>query len=133
MFHRALGQATERLILSYPRADPRTGRERLPSLFLVAAASALEGRPVGAADLDALVGEDDLDDLPLEDALDASERDRIRVRRGGDEAAEAIAGGSLFFRGARQALRARSKIGAARARASSSDLVVVTGGSSARA
>ena len=107
MFHRALGQATERLILSYPRADPRTGRERLPSLFLVAAASALEGRPVGAADLDALVGEDDLDALPLEDALDASERDRIRVRRGGDEAAEAIAGGSLFFRGARQALRAR--------------------------
>jgi RecB family exonuclease len=107
MFHRALGQATERLILSYPRADPRTGRERLPSLFLVAAASALEGQPVGAADLDALVGEDDLDDLPLEDALDASERDRIRVRRGGDEAAEAIAAGSLFFRGARQALRAR--------------------------
>ena len=107
MFHRALGQATERLILSYPRADPRTGRERLPSLFLVAAASALEGRPVGAADLDALVGEDDLDALPLEDALDASERDRIRVRRGGDEAAEAIAGGSLFFRGARQALKAR--------------------------
>ena len=107
MFHRALGQATERLILSYPRADARTGRERLPSLFLVAAASALEGRPVGAADLDALVGEDDLDALPLEDALDASERDRIRVRRGGDEAAEAIAGGSLFFRGSRQALRAR--------------------------
>ena len=107
MFHRALGQATERLILSYPRADPRTGRERLPSLFFVAAASALEGRPVGAADLDALVGEDDLDALPLEDALDASERDRIRVRRGGDEAAEAIAAGSLFFRGARQALRAR--------------------------
>lgn len=107
MFHRALGQATERLILSYPRADPRTGRERLPSLFLVAAASALEGRPLGAPELDALVGEDDLDALPLEDALDASERDRIRVRRGGDEAAEVIAGGSLFFRGARQALRAR--------------------------
>ncbi|HEY2941959.1 MAG TPA: PD-(D/E)XK nuclease family protein [Vicinamibacteria bacterium] len=107
MFHRALGQATERLILSYPRADPRNGRERLPSLFLVAAASALEGRPVGTIDLDALVGEDDLDALPLEDALDASERDRIRVRRGGDEAAEAIAGGSPSFRGARRALKAR--------------------------
>jgi len=107
MFHRALGQATERLILSYPRADPRTGRERLPSLFFVAAVSALEGRPVGAADLDALVGEDDLDALPLEAALDASERDRIRVRRGGETAADTIAAGSLFFRGARQALRAR--------------------------
>ena len=107
MFHRALGQATERLILSYPRADPRTGRERLPSLFFIAATSALEGRPVGAADLDALVGEDDFDALPLEDALDPSERDRIRVRRGGDAAAEAIAAGSSFFRGARQALRAR--------------------------
>ena len=107
MFHRALGQATEWLILSYPRADPRTGRERLPSLFFVAAASALEGRPVGAADLDALVGEDDLDALPLEEALDASERDRIRVRRGGDAAADAIAAGSPFFRGSRQALKAR--------------------------
>jgi len=107
MFHRALRQATERLVLSYPRADPRTGRERLPSLFFVAAASALEGRPVGAADLDALVGEDDLDAVPLEDTLDASERDRVRVRRGGDEAAEAIAAGSTFFRGARQALKAR--------------------------
>ncbi len=107
LFHRALGQATERLILSYPRADPRNGRERLPSLFFVAAASALEGRPVGAADLDALVGEDSLDALPLEDALDGSERDRIRVRRHGEEAAEAIAAGSPFFRGARHALKAR--------------------------
>jgi RecB family exonuclease len=106
-FHRALRQATERLVLSYPRADPRTGRERLPSLFFVAAASALEGRPVGAADLDALVGEDDLDAVALEDTLDASERDRVRVRRGGDEAADAIAAGSTFFRGARQALKAR--------------------------
>ena len=39
LFQRAVAQATERLILSYPRADPRSGRERLPSLFFVAAAS----------------------------------------------------------------------------------------------
>src|SRR5206468_433095 len=50
-FHRATSQATERLVLSYPRADPRTGRERMPSLFFVAAASAREGRPVGAAEV----------------------------------------------------------------------------------
>ena len=31
--------------LSYPRADARTGRERLPSLFFAAAASTLAGRP----------------------------------------------------------------------------------------
>ena len=107
MFHRALRQATERVILSYPRADPRTGRERLPSLFFVAAASALDGRPVGAADLDTLLVEDDLDALALEDALDASERDRVRVRRGGDEAAAAVAAGSPFFRSSRQALKSR--------------------------
>ena len=66
-----VSQATERLILSYPRADARTGRERLPSLFFVAAAAALAGRPLAGAELERLVVEDDLDRLPLEDALDA--------------------------------------------------------------
>ena len=107
LFHRAVSQAQERLILSYPRADPRTGRERLPSLFLVAAASTLEGRPVSAQDLNLLVVEDDPDALPLEDALDPAERDRFRVRRGGREATLAIAAGSLFFRHSHLASEAR--------------------------
>jgi ATP-dependent helicase/nuclease subunit B len=107
LFHRALRQATSRLILSYPRADPRTGRERLPSLFFVAAASVLEGRPLGAAELERLVSEDDLDRLAIEDAMDASERDRMRVRQGGAEAVRAVAAGSTFFRGAHLAARAR--------------------------
>jgi len=107
LFHRAVRQATARLILSYPRADPRTGRERLPSLFFVAAASALEGRPLGAAELERLVAEDEVDRLPLDDALDASERDRVRVREGGPEAALAIAGASPFFKGSLLATRSR--------------------------
>ena len=107
MFHRALRQATERLILSYPRADARTGRERLPSLFFVAAASALEGRPLGAPELESMVSEDDLDTLPVKEALDRSERDRARVRRGQDEAAEAIAAGSPFFKQSRLASQGR--------------------------
>jgi len=106
-FHRAASQATERLILSYPRADPRTGRERMPSLFFVAAASAREGRPVGALDLERIVVEDDLDALPLEEAVDRSERDRRRVRAGGKEAVLAVAGGSSFFRQSHLASRAR--------------------------
>jgi RecB family exonuclease len=106
-FHRAIGQATERLILSYPRADPRTGRERMPSLFFVAAASAREGRPVGASDLERIVAEDDLDALSVEDAVDRSERDRRRVRAGGKEAVLAVAGGSPFFRQSHLASRAR--------------------------
>src|SRR5204862_1370563 len=89
-FHRAVGQATERLVLSYPRADARTGRERMPSLFFVAAAAAREGRSLGTADLAALVAEDGPDDTPLDLALDRSERDRRRVRARGDEAATAI-------------------------------------------
>ncbi len=107
LFRRAIGQAQERLILSYPRADARSGRERLPSLFLVAAASALEGRPVGAKDLDRLVEEDDPDSLSPEDALDPGERDQLRVRRGGREATLAIAAGSLFFRHSHLAAEAR--------------------------
>ena len=106
-FQRAIGQATERLVLSYPRADARTGRERMPSLFFVAAAAAREGRSLGTADLAALVSEDGPDDTPLELALDRSERDRWRVRARGEEAASAIAAGSAFFRQSRLSARAR--------------------------
>ena len=107
LFHRAIRQATDRLILSYPRADSRSGRERVPSLFFVSAASALAGRPLGAPELAALTGEDDRDALPLEDALDAGERDRLRVRRGGTEAVLAVAAGSPSFKGAHLAAHER--------------------------
>jgi len=107
LFHRAIRQATERLILSYPRADSRSGRERVPSLFFAAAASALAGRPLGAPELLALTGEDEPDALPLEDALDAGERDRLRVRRGGPEAVLAVAGGSPSFKGSHLAAHER--------------------------
>jgi RecB family exonuclease len=107
LFRRAVTQATERLVLSYPRADARSGRERMPSLFFVAAASALEGRPVAVSDLARLVVEDDPQALDLDALLDASERDRARVRKGGEEAARQIAAGSLFFRQSRLASRAR--------------------------
>jgi RecB family exonuclease len=106
-FHRAIAQASERLILSYPRADPRSGRERMPSLFFVAAASALEGQPVSGADLDRLVVEDEIARLPPEECLDGVERDRARVLAGGREAALAIAAGSRFFRQSRLASEAR--------------------------
>ena len=104
-FHRAVSQATERLILSYPRADARTGRERLPSLFFVTAAAALAGRPLSGVELARAVGEDVLAALDVDDALDAGERDRIRVRRGGEEAVRAITAGSPFFRHSRLASR----------------------------
>ncbi len=106
LFHRAVSQATERLILTYPRADARSGRERLPSLFFAAAAATLAGRPVAGAELDRMVVEDDPLRLPLEDAVDRSERDRFRVRR--DEgAATAIASGSEFFKRSLLASKAR--------------------------
>jgi len=106
-FQRAIGQAAERLILSYPRADARTGRERMPSLFFVAAAAAREGRSLGAADLARIVREDALDDTPLDLTLDRSERDRRRVRTGGREAALAISAGSAFFKQSHLSARAR--------------------------
>jgi RecB family exonuclease len=106
-FQRAIAQATERLVLSYPRADARTGRERLPSLFFVTAAAALAGRPLSGVELAAAVSEDTLATLELDDAVDRGERDRVRVRRSGEEAARAIAAGSPFFRRSRQASRAR--------------------------
>ena len=107
LFHRAVSQATERLILSYPRADPRTGRERLPSLFLAAAASTLAGRPLAGSELEGMVVEDDLARIGLEETVDAGERDRARVRAGGRPAAEQVAAGSSFFKQSRLAAQAR--------------------------
>jgi RecB family exonuclease len=106
-FHGVVTQAQEQLVLSYPRADPRSGRERLPSLFFVAAASALLGRPAATSDLDRVVAEDDLSALPLAETLDRSERDRKRVKEGGEEAAQAVAAGSPFFKQSRLAASAR--------------------------
>jgi len=79
----------------------------LPSLFLVAAASTLLGKPASADDLEKLVVEDDPGTWPLELTLDPSERDRKRVLEGGEEAAQAIAAGSAFFRQSRIVSRAR--------------------------
>jgi RecB family exonuclease len=108
LFVRAIGQCTERLVLSYPRADPRSGRERMPSLFFAAAASASEGRPLDASDLDRLVQEESGDTLSVGDALDASERDRVRLQVDTEGEAElSIAAGSVFFKRSRLASRAR--------------------------
>jgi ATP-dependent helicase/nuclease subunit B len=98
LFHRAVSQAGQRLILSYPRADARTGRERLPSLFFAAAASTLAGRPLSTRELAGWVAEDDPTAVETGDALDVSERDRGRVQRGGAEAVRALAAGSPFFK-----------------------------------
>jgi hypothetical protein len=46
----ALATAPER-VLTYPRADPRAQRKRLPARWLLETAGALAGRPVGAEDL----------------------------------------------------------------------------------
>jgi RecB family exonuclease len=106
LFQRAVSQATEKLILTYPRADARSGRERLPSLFFAAAAATLAGRAVAGAELDRMVVEDDPLALPLEDAVDEGERDRFRVRR--DEAAATqVAAGSEFFKRSLLAAKAR--------------------------
>ena len=52
------------------------------------------------------MAEDDLDRLPLDNALDAGERDRARLRRD-ETAATAIAAGSPFFRQSLLASKAR--------------------------
>jgi RecB family exonuclease len=107
LFHRACAQATERLVLSYPRADSRSGRERMPSLFLLAAATALEARPLESSELLALVREDDAQTRAFDLLLDGGERDRGRVLRGGAEAALQIAAGSRFFRQSHLSAHAR--------------------------
>lgn len=50
-FVRACAAAGERLVLSYPRVDGQSGRERVPSSFLLRAARAATGARVSAEDL----------------------------------------------------------------------------------
>ncbi len=90
-----------------PPVAPAGEPARLPSLFFVAAASALAGEPLTAARLERWVSDDE--PRSADDAIDAGERDRLRVREGGKAAADTIAAGSLFFRQSRFAVQGRWK------------------------
>lgn len=54
LFSLAVGSAREKLILSYPRLDPSSGRERIPSFFLLRAGEALKGEAVNYSRLETL-------------------------------------------------------------------------------
>jgi len=54
LFTLALGAAREKLILSYPRLDPSTGRERIPSFFLLRVGEALSGEAMDYSRLEAI-------------------------------------------------------------------------------
>jgi ATP-dependent helicase/DNAse subunit B len=54
LFTMALGAAREKLILSYPRLDPSTGRERIPSFFLLRLGEALSGEAMDYSRLERL-------------------------------------------------------------------------------
>ena len=54
LFTLALGSAREKLILSYPRLDPSSGRERIPSFFLLRVGEALYGEAMDYSRLETL-------------------------------------------------------------------------------
>jgi RecB family exonuclease len=108
VFARALGQAEDALILSYPRADEQSGRERLPSLFLMAALQAAKGVPVNAEDLNKVVTEheDGQEDIDL--SLDTGERDTAIVARHGLQALRWLEADRPFLRAAHELSRGRA-------------------------
>ncbi len=56
LFALAVASAREKLILSYPRLDPTSGRERIPSFFLLRVGEALLGEPLDYSRLETLPG-----------------------------------------------------------------------------
>jgi ATP-dependent helicase/DNAse subunit B len=84
LFTLALMAARERLLLSFPRLDVLTGRERIPSFFLLRLMEAAEGRPAHFTDLESW---GKMQRVPLgrlfprevEDALDSLEFDLSRA------------------------------------------------------
>jgi ATP-dependent helicase/nuclease subunit B len=91
-FIEACGAAGERLVLSYPRVDGQTGKERVPSSFLLRAARAVLGRRVSADNLSRLAstGETSLGrpyPRQADLAVDLVERDLALAASGGRGAA----------------------------------------------
>ena len=110
-FVRAVRAAGERLVLSYPRFDTGTGRERVPSSFLLEAVEAALGRRAGAAELLRLasagatgLGRPHPEDPAL--AIDALERDLAAAASGERGAARYLLGADGFVAGSVAAERA---------------------------
>jgi ATP-dependent helicase/nuclease subunit B len=87
LFASAVGAARDRLVLSYARVDGETGRERVPSSFLLAAVEAAVGARIGAEELARLAsaGETALGrphPVVADRALDLVERDLALVASG---------------------------------------------------
>ena len=107
MFARTLAQAEESLVLSYPRADEQTGRERLPSLFLMAALQAFKGAAVTAEDLHKIVTEDEDGHTDTDLSIDLGERDTELVARHGIQALSWLEADRPFLRSAHALSRGR--------------------------
>lgn len=108
MFARTLGQAEQTLVLSYPRADEQTGRERLPSLFLMAALQAWRGATVTADDLQKVLTEDEDGHRDEELSVDVGERDIEVVARHGLAALSWLESERPFLRAAHELSRGRA-------------------------
>ncbi len=108
MFGRTLRQAEETLVLSYPRSDEQTGRERLPSLFLMAALQAAKGVAVTASDLHKVVVEDEDGGPDLDLSIDLGERDTKMVAQDGLRAIEWLEADRPFLRAAHDLARGRA-------------------------
>ncbi len=108
LFARTLRQAEQTLILSYPRADEQTGRERLPSLFLMAALQALKGVAVNADDLQRILSEDEEGRSDMDLSIDLGERDTEVVARHGLQAITWLESERPFLRAAHELSRGRS-------------------------
>jgi ATP-dependent helicase/nuclease subunit B len=102
LFLEAIRAAEERLVLSYPRFDTASGRERVPSSFLLQGLEAALGRRIGADDLARLAapGATALGRPHPEEpaaAIDAMERDLALVASGRASVARHLAQPDSFL------------------------------------
>ena len=102
LFRDAVRAAEERLVLSYPRFDTASGRERVPSSFLLRALEAALGKRVSATDLARLalpgataLGRPHPDDAA--GAVDRIERDLALVASGTQGVARHLAAPDSFL------------------------------------
>ncbi len=117
LYEMAIGAATEKLVLTYPRLDPATGKNSLPSHLLLSDLSIRTNQSIGLEELESVpffkrVRLDNIAQGSAADSVDMQEYDLARVSEfrdsSGTQAAEYLASASPHSVNVFRSLRERS-------------------------
>lgn len=112
LFTLALGAAREKLILSYPHLDPSTGRERIPSFFLLRVGEAMCGESMDYSRLERIpqYGRVPLSRIAPEDSAEAVDEGEFDLSQAGKALRSRDRREISYFRGVFPAFQRAEKL-----------------------